>query len=79
MRQKVRYLLYKMKIVRYMKVEVYLRSGQVVKFKCKEWEAKGSAPLSGHNGLQSYSFKGIKDNTIWFNISEIVAIKGDSS
>lgn len=74
----IKYLLYKMHIIRYVKVEVYLRSGQVVKFKCREWKAKGSAPLSGENGLQSYSFQGIKNNTIWFNISEIVAIKGES-
>lgn len=78
MKNKVKSLLYKMRIVRYVKVEVYLRSGQVVKFKCKEWETKGSTPLSGDNGLQSYSFKGIKDNVIWFNIKEIVAIKGES-
>jgi hypothetical protein len=77
-KRRVKWLLYKMRLVRYVKVEVYLRSGQTVKFKCKEWEAKGSAPLSGDNGLQSYSFKGIKDNTIWFNIQEIVAIKGES-
>lgn len=76
--RRIKYLLYKMHLVRYVKVEVYLRSGQTVKFKCKEWEAKGSAPLSGENGLQSYSFKGIKNNTIWFNIGEIVAIKGES-
>lgn len=77
MKRRVKRLLYKMKIIRDVKVEVYLRSGQVVKFKCEEWEVKGSAPLSGENGLQSYSFKGIKNNTIWFNISEIVAVKGE--
>lgn len=76
--KRIKYLLYKMHIVRYVKVEVYLRSGQVVKFKCKSWETKGSAPLTGETGLQSYSFKGIKNNTVWFNISEIVAIKGES-
>lgn len=77
MKNKVMYVLHKMKIVRYAKVEVYLSSGQVVKFKCKEWEVKGSAPVTGQNGLQSYSFKGIKGNeTIWFDISQIVAVKG---
>ena len=78
MKRRVKWLLYKMRLVRYVKVEVYLRSGQTVKFKCESWEAKGSAPLSGDNGLQRYSFKGIKDETVWFDISQIVAIKGES-
>lgn len=78
MKRRAKWLLYKMKIIRHVKVEVYLRSGQVVEFKCESWEANGSAPLSGESGLQSYSFNGIKDNTVWFNISEIVAIKGES-
>lgn len=69
----IKFLLHKMRIVRYVKVEVYLRSGQVVKFKCKEWEIEVTAPLG--NGLKSYSFKGIKNDTIWFNIAEIVAVK----
>lgn len=74
----VKSLLYKMKIVRYVKVEVYLRSGQVVKLKCKEWEAEGADPKSWVGGLQSYSFKGVKNNAVWFDIGEVVAIKGES-
>ena len=63
---------------RYVKVKVYLRSGQTVVFKCKEWEAKGHPPISNQNGLQQYSFQGIKGKTIWFNITEIVCLESEA-
>lgn len=65
------------KLRRYVRVKVYLRSGQTVSFKCKEWEAKGSSPASGGKGLQSYSFKDIKGKVLYFDIHEIVALEGD--
>lgn len=72
-------LLTALKLRRYVKVTVYLRSGQSITFKCREWEANGFPPSSGENGLKSYSFKRIKGQVIFFDISEIIAIVGDNS
>lgn len=73
---KIKWWLAKAGIIKYVKVKVYLRSGQVIEFKCKKWQVKSHAPSSGENGLQSFNFEGIKDRSVWFNIEEIVCVIG---